>query len=284
MTSAIPALAGPGPDPVPGAVPASAFVEHVHRAFDGPLTLPAIERVQALIWRALGEGQITWEEAGSLDGLARERRARIERRAGGSTGRSGPSIGQARAAAPRPRRDAAAREASRRRRRRVAASGAVPSEIAEHLTSGEIAVLSVVGPEALRARGGCQWAMERIAALAGVCRTVARSALRKAARLGLVTVRERRRRATRSDTNVITLRSKAWTRWLRRGRHADRTPSGQGGGCGNPRTTYTQCIERPSVAPIPVQSVGQAPVRLPEPSPQAMKGTGPRAKRRVTTR
>ncbi|MEM9735030.1 MAG: hypothetical protein AAF908_00295 [Pseudomonadota bacterium] len=57
--------------------------------------------------------------------------------------------------------------------------------------------------------------MAKIAALAGVCRTTARNALRLAQRLGLVRVQERRVRADRSLTNVVKITAKSWWGWLK---------------------------------------------------------------------
>jgi hypothetical protein len=70
--------------------------------------------------------------------------------------------------------------------------------------------------------------MDKIAAVAGVSRTTARNALRQAQALGLVTVQERRHRATRSDSNVIRIVSPEWLAWLR-----------LGGGCKKAKSTNT---------------------------------------------
>lgn len=102
------------------------------------------------------------------------------------------------------------------RRRQLAASGAVPGAIAAGFTTGEIAVLTVVARECQR-RGSCAWFMDRIAAVAGVCRSTARNALRQAQALGLVTVQERRRRGWRSESNIVRVVSAAWLSWLRLG-------------------------------------------------------------------
>src|SRR4051794_18664043 len=49
------------------------------------------------------------------------------------------------------------------------------------------------------------------------------NAVREAARLGLVTVEERRREGRRNLPNVIRIVSKEWTTWLARGGRASRS-------------------------------------------------------------
>ena len=246
MQEMIPAEAGEGRAPI-AVTPQEkcALTAQVEAALAGPMTREALDAVARMIWGALGAGQLTEAEAARLDGLVRDRRARIGcGRAGGIS----HGVGLARPPrAPRPR--SPDRQASIERRRRVAASGAVPPELAAQFTQGEVAVLSVVGREAARGRPICDWPMDRIAALAGVSRTVARGALRLAQRLGLLRVQERRRRAARSDTNVVTITAKGWWRWLKRAaaKTAKTTVSRQsrdaeceGGGCGNPKATCTK--------------------------------------------
>jgi hypothetical protein len=72
-------------------------------------------------------------------------------------------------------------------------SGIVPAKIAANFTMGEAAVLAVVGRQVQRA-GVCTLPIDAIAALAGVSRSTTQNALRQARRLGLIEIRERRRR------------------------------------------------------------------------------------------
>ena len=222
MQETIPAGAGERRAPAAASQERCVLTAQVEAALAGPMTLETLDAIARAIWSALGAGHLTEAEAARLDGLVRARRTRI------ANGRAeGNSCGTALARPPRTRRPSCPdRQASIERRRRVAASGAVPPELAARFTQGEVAVLSVVGREAARGRPVCDWPMDRIAALAGVSRTVARGALRLAQTLGLLRVQERRRRAARSDTNVVTITAKGWWRWLKRvaGRMADTTP------------------------------------------------------------
>jgi hypothetical protein len=108
------------------------------------------------------------------------------------------------------------RWASIQRRRRLAASGPLPPQLALHFTTGELAVLRIVGDE-VREHGACSLHIDAIAARAGVCRTTAQNAVREARALGLVTVEERRRRGMPSLTNIIRVIRSEWRVWLRLG-------------------------------------------------------------------
>jgi hypothetical protein len=108
------------------------------------------------------------------------------------------------------------RQRSIERRRRLAASGPLPPQLAAHFTTGELAVLRIVGDE-VRAHGACSLHVDAIAARAGVGRTTAQNALREARALGLMTVQERRRRGQPSLTNIVRIVSAEWRTWLRLG-------------------------------------------------------------------
>jgi hypothetical protein len=106
--------------------------------------------------------------------------------------------------------------ASMERRRSWAAAGRLPPAIAARFTLAEAAVLAVVASEICK-RGACRLALDHLAALAGVCRSTAKRALRAAHTLGLLRVEERRLTGWRNDTNMITIVSPEWLSWLRLG-------------------------------------------------------------------
>ena len=81
---------------------------------------------------------------------------------------------------------------------------------------GELAVLRIVGDE-VRQHGRCDRCVDEIAARAGVCRSLVKNAIRTAARLGLLTVEERRRAGRRNLPNVVRIVSREWLAWLARG-------------------------------------------------------------------
>src|SRR4051812_14469794 len=78
---------------------------------------------------------------------------------------------------------------------------------------GELAVLRIVGDE-VRQHGHCDRCVDELAARAGVCRRMVQNAIRTAARLGLLTVEERRREGRRNLPNVVRVVSREWLAWL----------------------------------------------------------------------
>ena len=108
-----------------------------------------------------------------------------------------------------------------RRRSRVAA-GHLPPALAARFTLGEIGVLAVIASETTKSRA-CSLAIGHIAALAGVCATTVKDALRAAHNLGLIRIEERRLTAWRNLPNIVTITSLEWLSWLRIG------PKGGGG-------------------------------------------------------
>ncbi|MDP4026854.1 helix-turn-helix domain-containing protein [Methylobacterium sp. NEAU 140] len=206
------------------------------------ITLPS---VTALLWRAYGDGQVTEAEAEALSALIETRRALDGSRGAGQTPNSTrtdatsvtndhqdrqnsprrPGVGS------RPRTDA-----SMERRRRWAASGRLPPALAARFTLAEQAVLALVASEVAR-RKDCRMAIEHMAAVAGVCRSTVKNAIREARRLGLLTVEERQVTGFRNLPNVVRVVSPEWTAWLRLGRRTPPPAAGEGGRHRDPRAS-----------------------------------------------
>ena len=198
----------------------------------GAANFAQLDDIARNIWIDHGRGLFDDERAETLSNAIEARRRTLapstrEMPRKPATAHHGP---------PRRRCRSPDRSRSIARRRQLAASGAVPGSITVHFTQGELAVLSVIAREVQRT-GACDWPMDRIAAVAGVCRTTARNAIRQAQALGLITVEERRRNRWRSDTNVIGIVSAEWRQWLR-----------IGGGRKNPTTTNNKLV-------LPVENV-----------------------------
>ena len=83
----------------------------------------------------------------------------------------------------------------------------MPSAIACQFTTGELAVLRIVGDEVAE-HGHCDRTLGEKAARAGVCRALARQAIRKAAREELLTVEERPQPGRKSLPNVVRIISR----------------------------------------------------------------------------
>ncbi|WCS28852.1 helix-turn-helix domain-containing protein (plasmid) [Methylobacterium sp. NMS14P] len=234
------------------------FADEIRRAIEAAtrLTLP---KVTALLWRAYGEGQITEGEAEELSVLIEGRTlSESSPRPGQSPNPTGTGAGEGtadprkllqavrRAVGSRPRTDA-----SMERRRRWAASGRLPPAIAARFTLAEQAVLSLVAAEVAR-RKDCRLSIENMAAVAGVCRSTVKNAIREARQLGLLTVEERQITGFRNDTNVIRILSPEWLAWIRLARKGDAArptpaqgkgrhgPTSQGGGVKSVTSTPTK--------------------------------------------
>src|SRR5215203_287900 len=101
-------------------------------------------------------------------------------------------------------RDCPLRALAIARRRHLAASGPMPPALAARFTVSELAVLKIVSDE-IRQHGTCFCTVAEIAARAGTSRTKVQDAIRQAARLGLLTVQERRREGQKNPPNVSGL-------------------------------------------------------------------------------
>ena len=82
-------------------------------------------------------------------------------------------------------------------------------------------MLCIVGFEIKRC-GVCDLPIEKIAALAGVCRTMVQNTIHEARRLGHITIVERPQRGSKSLTNLVRICSPEWRAWLARGPSAAR--------------------------------------------------------------
>ena len=201
----------------------------------------ALPAVTAALWRAYGDGKVTEAEAEAMSVLIEARRLTYvssdRLKAGQSPNPTGTDSGEGtadprklvqaarRAVGSRPRTDA-----SMERRRRWAASGRLPPGIAARFTLAEQAVLALVAAETAR-RKDCRLSIENMAAVAGVCRSTVKNAIREARQLGLLTVEERQITGFRNDTNVLRIISPEWLAWIRLARKG-------GGGSPPPRAGW----------------------------------------------
>lgn len=171
-------------------------MEEITRAVEGARRA-ALPELSLALWRAHAAGAIGDDDAQRVAELIAARKAV-------------PTTG------PTPRRTGSRPRspASMERRRRWTASGWLPPGIAARFTLAEVAVLSVVAGEVAR-RGLCRLTIGHVAALAGVCRSTVKNAIREARSLGLITVEEWRLSAWRSAPNTIRIVAPEWRSWLR---------------------------------------------------------------------
>jgi hypothetical protein len=180
------------------------FADEIRRAVMASPRMKLPE-IRSAMYKAFTAGQITEDEAETLDTLINAKAAI-----------PAPTAPVQRRVGSRPRSSA-----SMERRRSWAAAGRLPPALAARFTLAEQAVLAVVAVEMTK-RGACSLAIGHIAALAGVCATTVKNALRAAYGLGLIRIEERRLTAWRNLPNLITVTSPEWLSWLRLG------PKGEG--------------------------------------------------------
>jgi hypothetical protein len=185
-----------------------------------------ITQITGTLWQAHAAGALSDDEAQAAAEAMQARKATIL-----AATQQKPVSAFPRRPKPHPRTPD--RQRSLERRRRWAASGALPPQIAAAFTTSEQAVLAVLARQ-VQQGGTCSLPVDQIAALAGVCRSSAQAAIRQARALGLVHVRERRRRGLPSLTNVITVIDRSWSSWLKL--------SGRGVGFRNSSTTFFSVV------------------------------------------
>ena len=195
------------------------FADQCRAAVDGARSLTALEPLARALWQAFGAGAVTEADAEALSGLIEARKALL--RADGAGKPVKAALGPTAA-----RRIASYnRGLSFERRRRLAASGPLPPFLAAKFTVGELATLRIVRDE-VSANGACERTLGEIAARAGVSASTARNAMRLAARLGLVTIEERRVAYDRNLPNLVRVVSSEWLSWIAKGTHS---PTAKGG-------------------------------------------------------
>ena len=111
------------------------------------------------------------------------------------------------------------RARSRARRRSWGGSPALPPHLRALFTPGEGAVMAVLRDE-VRRRGFCSLPNAKIAAIAGVCITLVKRAMRVARANGLIRVQTRRVERNRNLPNVVTIIASDWIDWIKCRRRA----------------------------------------------------------------
>jgi hypothetical protein len=184
------------------------FVDEMRRAI---AAAPSAElcRLASAVWKAYGAGAIGESDAQALAEAVHAKQASP-------------------APTPAPRRAGSRPRApeSLERRRRWVASGLMPPQVACQFTMGEGAVLAVIAAEVSK-RGRCTLTIGHIAAVAGVCRSTVKNAVRQAGALGLIRSEEWRLSAWRSAPNTVTIISAEWSAWLRLGQRGQGVRSNQ---------------------------------------------------------
>src|SRR5918993_811495 len=170
------------------------FSDQMTAAIDEARTLTRLDHLSRAIWQGLAAGALADDDAQALAERLHARRSLIR----GEIKPVGLPPGRPSIFPPKRLQRAPKRPVAIARRRHLAASGPMPPALACKFTVSELAVLRIVGDE-VRQHGQCDRCVDEIAARAGVCRSLVKNAIRTAARLGLLTVEERRREGRRNQ-------------------------------------------------------------------------------------
>jgi hypothetical protein len=180
-----------------------------------------LDNLARSLWHHWGKGELGDDDATFLSSAIEKRRplGRRHSRAPGavtmrSVGRLGGCLGSRFTSRQQPR--SPDRLQSRTRRRRLGGSSALPDTLRHHYTEGQRAVLCIVAGE-VKHHGICDLPLDKIAALAGVCRTTVQAAMHEARRLGHIRITERPMPGRKNLTNLVEITSAEWRVWLKRG-------------------------------------------------------------------
>lgn len=182
-------------------------------AIEDARTLAQMDALSRQVWQGHGSGALADDEAQALAERLHARRSAIRE----GIVPVGIPAGRASLFPPRARSVSPDKAVSRDRRRLLACSGPMPPALAARFTTGQLAVLRIVGDE-VAAKGVCGLCIDAIAARAGVCRRLAQAAIRLAEGDGLLTIEERRHEGRKNSPNLVRIISREWQAWQRRGR------------------------------------------------------------------
>lgn len=187
--------------------------EQLAEAIGGARTLARLDSLARLVWQGWSAGAVPEDAAQSLAEAVHSRKVEVR----GTIVPVGIPAGRQTIFRPRRAQVTPDRARSIERRRRLAFSGPLPPALASRFTTGELAVLRIIGDE-VRDHGASGLPVAAIAARAGVGRTTAQRAIKIAAAAGLLTVQERRRQGRVNLTNVVRIVSREWLDWMKKSR------------------------------------------------------------------
>jgi hypothetical protein len=201
-----------------GANPAAIVLYNNINACQNPDQLDAMARV---IWERYGAGAVNDDEASYLASCIERRRPVSRRTSTGKFAILGKMNGRLSRFLPRQRQRSPDRKASRDRRRMLGGSSALPDNLRHYYTEGQRSVLCIVAGE-IKRHGVCDLPIDKIAALAGVCRTTVQTAMHEGRRLLHIKITERPQQGRKSLPNIVEIISREWLTWIKRGPSAAR--------------------------------------------------------------
>jgi hypothetical protein len=180
-----------------------------------------LDSMARLIWERHLAGAVNDDEASYLVSCIERRRPLSRRTSAGKFATISKLNGRISRFLPRQRPRSPDRKASRDRRRMLGGSSALPDNLRHHYTEGQRAVLCIVAGE-IKRQGVCDMPIDKIAALAGVCRTTVQTAMHEARRLHHIRITERPVPGRKSLPNLVEIISREWLTWIKRGPSAAR--------------------------------------------------------------
>jgi len=189
----------------------------IHEAVNACRDPDQLDEMSRRLWKHYGDGGIGDGEATYLSAII-ERRRPLRR--GTATGDTKPLSRFAGRLCgrftSRQRQRSPDRKASRDRRRKLGGSSALPANLRHYFTEGQRSVLCIVAGE-VKCHGICDLPIDKIAALAGVCRTTVQTTMHEARMRGLIKITERPQPGRKSLRNLVEIISSEWRSWTRRG-------------------------------------------------------------------
>jgi len=180
-----------------------------------------LDAVARLLWEHYGAGALKEEAASYVHSCIERRRPLSRRTSAGKFATIGKLNGRISRFIPRQRPRSPDRKASRDRRRMLGGSSVLPDNLRHHYTEGQRSVLCIVVGE-IKRYGVCDLPIDKIAALAGVCRTTVQTTMHEARRLRHIKITERPVTGRKSLPNLVEIISPEWLAWIKRGPSAAR--------------------------------------------------------------
>jgi hypothetical protein len=177
--------------------------------------------VARLIWERYGAGAVNDDDASYLASCIERRRPLSGRTSTGKFATISRMNGRISRFMPRQRQRSPDRKASRDRRRILGGSSALPDDLRQYYTEGQRAVLCIIAGE-IKHKGICDLPIDKMAAVAGVCRTTVQTTLHEARRLGHIKITERPMPGRKHLPNLIEITSPKWRAWIKRAPSAAR--------------------------------------------------------------
>jgi hypothetical protein len=244
----------------------SAAAVTIYETVNSRCDLDQLGEIVRLLWIGYGNGKISDGEATYLSSIIERRRALGHRTAPQQIKSLGRVAGRLFSRfTPRQRQRSPDRRVSRNRRRMLGGSSALPHNLRQDYTEGQRSVLCIVASEVKR-HGVCDFPIDKIAALAGVCRTTVQTTMHEARLRSHIKITERPQLGRKSLPNVVEIISPEWRTWLRRGPSAARLIGSNSAKMMNP-TKNTDLRKRVAEEEKAARWARSANARLPDADP-----------------